>query len=109
MRRPDPTWSWYVRVLYSTDQPQVNGPLRFSIGLNGVSLVRTPRETSKTIVVDALEGRVDGCLLGEPIDRWPELPRPAPPIRRASLPQPARALFEFWFKQVWIRQITTST
>ena len=49
----------------------------------GFCLFRASEETSRTVVLDALEGKRDGRFLGEPTRRRPVLPRPAPPSRPA--------------------------
>ena len=55
-------------------------------GLHKASFVRVSEESFRTVVFDALEaleGKGDGCLLGEPARRRPVLPGPAPPCRPA--------------------------
>ena len=46
-----------------------------------ISFVRASDEAFKTVVLDVLDGKRDGRLLGEPTRRRPVLPRPALPRR----------------------------
>ena len=50
-----------------------------------------------TVVLDALGGKQDGCVLGEPTRRRPVLPSPAPP-RRPALRRPGP--FRPWYFRV---------
>ena len=62
------------------------GTSRLPLNRYGVSLlrdspqttVRACEETFRTIVFDALGGKRDECVLGEPTRRRPVLPGPAP-------------------------------
>ena len=70
------------------DKPVVNRTLCSPTGLHRISFVRACEETFRTVVYDALEGKRDGRLLGEPTCRRPVLPRPVPP-RRPAVRRPA--------------------
>ena len=60
------------------------------IGLHRISLVRASGKSSRTVVVETLEGKKVRCLLGEQTRRRLDLPRPAPPRRPAVCrPDPA--------------------
>ena len=75
----------------------------FPIGLHRILFVRASGETFKTIFF-ALEGKREGCFLGEPTRRRSVLPRPAPPRPAtppcAASPRPARCMSGFWTGQV---------
>ena len=78
-----------------------------SIGSHKISFVRASEETFGTVVLDALGGRMVGCLLGERIRRRPELPGPAPPghtaVRRP--PRPSRGMSGFWIRQASVNHV----
>ena len=59
-----------------------------AFGLHRISLVRASEETFRRLVLEALEGTRDACLLGEQFCWHPILPDPAPPPRRAPRPDP---------------------
>ena len=68
-------------------------------GLHGVSFVRASEETFGTVVLDALEalgGKGNGCLLGEPTCRRPVLPGHALPRPAVHRPAPTRP----WYVRV---------
>ena len=69
-------------------QAVVNRSLCSSIGLNGISLVRSSGESFRKCFFDALDGTRDICLLGEMFCRRPVLLCPAPPPRRAPRLEP---------------------
>ena len=76
--RPDPTRSWYVRVLGST---------------GGISFVRASEGSFRTDVFDAFAKKKVGRPLGEPIRRRPTLPRPVAPPHRARRRPDAPVVF----------------
>ena len=75
------------------------------MGLHRISFVRASEETFRTAIFDALEGKRDGCLLGEQTRRRPVLPRPAQPRLAATPcaapPRRARGMSGFWIRQVF--------
>ena len=66
------------------------------VGLNRISFVRASGESSRTVVFDALAGKMDGCLLGTPnCRRSPPCPAPsrsAPPAQPLCAAPPRLAL-----------------
>ena len=107
-RRPAPTRPWFVRVFpghalhqkglqrHTGDGPLVSSQERRVLAVPrinplstagfvppsvyiGCYFVRASDESSRKVVLDALEEKRDGCLLGDLTRRPPVLPRPAPP------------------------------
>ena len=83
----------------------VNRPLCSSIGLHGISFVHAFGKSFRTAVLDALEGKRAGRLLGEPRCRRPILPCPAPPLCRAPpCPDPPVVCLGFGFDRFGKRE-----
>ena len=93
---------WSSSRGYTGHQPRINRPLCSSIGLHGISFVRASEETFRTVVLDAMGRKRDGCILGDRTHRHPALPCPAPPAAPpcAAPSRPARGMSGFWVRQI---------
>ena len=93
-----------INRLSTACQPVFNRTVCSPIGLHCISFVRASGETFTTVVFDALEaleGKMNGCIMGTPSCRRPVLNRPAPPPRRAPpSPDPPVVCPGFWLDRL---------